>query len=216
MNQETDPHADKVHMKFLFDRNLDPDKIAEAEPETITLEAHEQLLNAARQEAIAEGKRLRSKEIDAQFASKAGAIETALKAAFTKVDEAIGDHESVSAELAMTIARTLAPNAMARQPTIEIEALLAECVEHLRSTPHLVIRVNDAIVDLAKTQLDPIAAQSNYEGRLIVMGEPDILVGDCRIEWADGSIIRSLNGLDTAVREKVMAYISRHSSPDKG
>ena len=38
--------------------------------------------------------------------------------------------------------------------------------------------------------LKRLARERGFEGRIVVLGEPDIALGDARLEWADGGIVR--------------------------
>lgn len=199
-------------VKFMFDLNLDPHDGADAEPDSITLEEHEQRLEEARRsahaEGVAAGLQQAAQEADSRFAASAPALETAICRHFETIDAAIDDNTHAAAELALATARALAPSLVARMPLAEIEALIAECTGHLRSVPHLVIRVNAKMVDAAQKRLDPLIKAAGYEGRLVILGESDIGVGDCRIEWAEGTIVRDLSGLDRVVRDKVTQYVA--------
>ena len=81
---------------------------------------------------------------------------------------------------------------MQREPFGEIAALATECFRQLSTAPHVVVRVNDALHETAKAQLEEIARTRGFEGRLVVVAEPEIAVGDCRIEWADGGVVRDM------------------------
>ena len=61
------------------------------------------------------------------------------------------------------------------------------------------MRVNDALYAVAKEKLDDIVRARSFEGRLVVLAEPDIALGDCRIEWADGGINRDSAAADAAI-----------------
>ena len=60
--------------------------------------------------------------------------------------------------------------------------------------------------------LTTLPARTAYEGRLVVLGEPSVGVGDCRIEWADGGINRDAGAADGAIGEAVARYISARRS----
>ena len=100
--------------------------------------------------------------------------------------------EAEAIELAVAIASKLAPELVQREPFGEIAALATECFRQLSTAPHVVVRVNDALHETAKTQLEEIARTRGFEGRLVVIAEPEIAVGDCRIEWADGGVVRDM------------------------
>jgi len=73
-----------------------------------------------------------------------------------------------------------APNRSAR-----ITGLVADCFSHLVSTPHLVVRINDTLYEAAREKIERLAKQSGFEGRLVILAEPGVATGDCRIEWAE-------------------------------
>src|SRR6202023_2083754 len=107
--------------------------------------------------------------------------------------------ECEAVEVAVAVARKLAPALVAREPFVEISALASNCFQQLISAPHIAVRVNDALYATAKEKLDDIVRALSFEGRLVVLAEPDIALGDCRIEWADGGINR-----DSAATEAVI------------
>ena len=41
----------------------------------------------------------------------------------------------------------------------------------------------DALYELAQDKLAGLARQTGFDGRLLIMAEPEIAIGDCRIEW---------------------------------
>lgn len=115
--------------------------------------------------------------------------------------------ETQAVELAVAIARKLAPELLAREPFAEIAALARECFKQLTAAPHVVVRVNDALHATAQTQLEEIARSRGFEGRLVVVAEHDIAVGDCRIEWADGGIVRNQAEIDAAIADAIERYL---------
>src|SRR5919107_1067354 len=71
------------------------------------------------------------------------------------------------------VARKLAPELVSRQPFAEIAALATGCFRQLASAPHVVVRVNDALHQTARIELDEIARTRGFEGRLVVLAEPE-------------------------------------------
>ena len=102
-------------------------------------------------------------------------------------------------EVAVAVARKLAPALIAREPFAEIAALASDCFRQLIASPHIAVRVNDALYATAKDKLNDIVRARSFEGRLVVLAEPDIAPGDCRIEWADGGINRDSAAADAAI-----------------
>jgi flagellar assembly protein FliH len=120
--------------------------------------------------------------------------------------------EVEAVDVAVAIARKLAPALLEREPFAEIEALVRECFEQLASTPHIVVRVSDDIYAAVRDKLEAIARGRGFEGRLAILSEHGLAPGDCRIEWADGGVNRDRNATETAIAEVVARYIAGRSA----
>jgi flagellar assembly protein FliH len=127
--------------------------------------------------------------------------------------------ENEAIELAVAVARKLSPELVAREPLAEITALAAECFKQLSSAPHVVVRVNDALHEIATAELNGIARARGFEGRLMVLAEPEIAFGDCQIEWADGGVIRNAARTEVTIRNAIGRYLDARQTaamPDLG
>jgi flagellar assembly protein FliH len=116
--------------------------------------------------------------------------------------------EAEAVEVAIAVGRKLAPELIAREPLAEITALATECFKQLVATPHVVVRVNDALHATARGKLEEIASLRGFEGRLMVMADSEIAPGDCRVEWADGGLNRDRAAIEAAVSEAVSRYVA--------
>ena len=76
------------------------------------------------------------------------------------------------------------------------------------ATPHLVVRINDSLYEAARERIERLAKQSGFEGRLVILAEPDIATGDCKIEWADGGVVLERAAIDAKINELVGRYIA--------
>jgi flagellar assembly protein FliH len=121
--------------------------------------------------------------------------------------------EAEAVEVAVGVARKLAGELIAREPMAEIVALARDCFRHLVAAPHVVVRVNDALHEFARDQIERIARERGFEGRLVVLAEPDIALGDCRIEWADGGLTRDQSAVDATIAELVSRYLAARQRP---
>jgi len=116
--------------------------------------------------------------------------------------------ENEAVEVAVAVARKLAPELIAREPFAELAALAADCFRHLVAAPHVVVRVNEALHGAAREKLAETSRAGGFDGRLVVLAEPDIALGDCRIEWADGGVKRDSAAIETAINAAVASYIA--------
>ena len=55
--------------------------------------------------------------------------------------------EAEAVDVAVAVAKKLAPELLAREPFAEIAALVTDCFRQLTATPHVVVRINDTIYD---------------------------------------------------------------------
>jgi flagellar assembly protein FliH len=115
--------------------------------------------------------------------------------------------EAEAIQLAVAVARKLAPELVLREPLAEIEALAAECLKQLSSAPHVAVRVHDSLHEAATAHLGEIARARGFDGRLMVLAEPDIAPGDCRIEWADGGVVRDAARTEGVIGDAIGRYL---------
>jgi flagellar assembly protein FliH len=131
------------------------------------------------------------------------------------VSAAIDDHRQATVQdavgLAAAIGRKLAGALLATQPTVEIEALLTECLASLDHVPHLVIRCAPDLADAVREIAMARIANSGFTGRLVVLGDPDRAAGDARIEWADGGIARDRASLEAEIDRRIQNFVAAQS-----
>jgi flagellar assembly protein FliH len=194
-------------VKFLFDDDFASSHAAPGK-RMVTAAAHE----AALMRAEAEGHRKGMNAAEAKIEGRAtGALERiaqaiAMMAQGLSAIEARLEAESV--EVAVAVARKLAPELIAAEPMGEIAALASSCFHQLIAAPHVVVRVAEQIYDIAQPRLEQIAQLHGFQGRLVVLAEPGMALGDCRIEWADGGLSRDRAATETAIGEAVGRYIA--------
>jgi flagellar assembly protein FliH len=116
--------------------------------------------------------------------------------------------ETEAVDVAVAVARKLCGALIAAEPLGEITGLIAECFSHLVATPHLVVRINDQLYDAAHQRIEQMAKASGFQGRLVILAEPEIANGDCRIEWADGGVVLERGAIETKIDELVGRYIA--------
>ena len=174
-------------------------KIAEAEKA-----AHDRGYAAAQADAKVESDRRIATALE-RVAAAIAASNSALKAIETRL-------ECEAVEVAVAVGRKLAPALLAHEPFAEIAALASECFRQLVATPHIAVRVNDALYSTTQEKLGDIVRARGFEGRLVVLAESDIAPGDCRIEWADGGVNRDSAAADAEISKAVTGYLTARRS----
>jgi flagellar assembly protein FliH len=196
--------------KFLFDMDFSaPDKTREraATPAEVA-----QTIAAAEARSYRDGydagQREAKAESDRRTALALEEIGLAIGGIATRISGIESRMETEAVDVAVAVARKLCAELIAAEPLAEITGLVSDCFSHLVSTPHLVIRINDCLYEAAHERIERLAKQSGFEGRLVILAEPEIATGDCRIEWADGGIVRERAAIETKIGELVGRYIA--------
>jgi flagellar assembly protein FliH len=196
--------------KFLFDMDFSaPDKSRErpATPAEVA-----QKIAAAEARAYRDGydagQREAKAESDRRTALALEEIGVGIRGIAARYDGIESRMETEAVEVAVAVARKLCSELIAAEPLGEITGLVGDCFSHLVSTPHLVVRINDALYEAARERIERQAKQSGFEGRLVILAEPDIETGDCRIEWADGGVVLERAAIEAKINELVGRYIT--------
>jgi len=120
--------------------------------------------------------------------------------------------ETEAVEVAVAVAGKLAPELIAREPFAEISALATESFSHLVKAPHVVVHIGVEAFEPAKVKLDEIAHARGFEGRLVVLPDPAMAPGDCRIEWADGGVARDRAATLATIDDVVARYVAARNN----
>jgi flagellar assembly protein FliH len=124
--------------------------------------------------------------------------------------------ETEAVDVAIAVARKLCAELIAAEPLGEIMGLVKDCFSHLVATPHLVVRINDQLYESAHERIERLAKQSGFEGRLVILAEPEVATGDCRIEWADGGVVLERTAIDAKIDELVSRYMASRTDAAQG
>jgi flagellar assembly protein FliH len=122
--------------------------------------------------------------------------------------------EAEAVDIAVAVARKLCAELTSREPLAELTALVTDCLRHLVSTPHLVVRINDALYDPARERIEALARQNGFEGRLVILSDPDIAHGDCKLEWADGGVASDRAVTEAKIAELVGRYMASRNTAE--
>lgn len=198
--------ADPV--KFLFD--YDFAATGEGKP-SIKPAEHAVKLKEAEAAGFARGFAQGEAESAAEAQRHTAAALQRIAAALEKLDRSLAAVEArletEAVAVAVAVAGKLAPALIAREPFAEVAALASTCFRHLVVTPHVVVRVHDSLHATARQKLEDIVRDCGLTSRLVVLAEPEIAPGDCRIEWADGGITRESAATEQAIEEAVARYV---------
>jgi len=202
--------------KFLFDTDFAaPDKSRERP----TQAEMAQKIAAAEQRAYRDGFDAGQREAKAESDRRAALALEEIKigmqgiaARFAGIETRM---ETEAVDVAVAVARKLCSALIANEPLGEIVGLVRDCFSHLVSTPHLVVRINASLYEMAREGIERLAKQAGFEGRLVILAEPEIVTGDCRIEWADGGVVLERGTIEIKINELVGRYMASRNQASK-
>ncbi|HET7190679.1 MAG TPA: FliH/SctL family protein [Pseudolabrys sp.] len=202
----------KATAKYLFDEDF-----ASGEKPTISMVEHERRRADAESQAYRNGFTAGQEQAQQETAQRVAGALSVIADALGRLDSALTvietRHETEAVEVAVAVGSKLAPELVAREPFAEISALATECFHQLASTPHVAVRIAKDIYESAKEKIEEIARARGFEGRLAVISDETLAPGDCRIEWADGGMVRDQAATMAAIDEMVARYIAARNAP---
>ena len=197
-----------AQIKFMFEDDFASGPAATNAKPSITLAAHEAALALAQAEAYRNGLAAAEAQIEGRASVACERIAQGLASLAQGLAAIEARLEAESVEVALAVARKLAPELIAAEPFAEIATLAAGCFRQLVAAPHVVVRIAEAIYENAHARLEDIARLHGFAGRLVVLAEPGMALGDCRIEWADGGLSRDRAATEGAIGEAVGRYVA--------
>jgi flagellar assembly protein FliH len=205
-------------VKFLFEDDFAGD--ARKGARHITPAVHEAAVAAARAEAYRQGAVAANAKSTADVTSRGAAASERIAAALAEMAQRLGAIEArleaESVEVAAAVATKLSGALIEAEPFAEVAALAASCFRQLVAAPHVVVRVDEATYETARARLKDIAHMQGFDGRLVVLAEPALAPGDCRIEWADGGMTRDRAATAALIGEAVARYVAARRRNNNG
>ena len=187
--------------RFLFDTDFRPRENAAVSPQEAAALA--EAVAQAHARGVQEGRAQAEAQGQARMADALTRVGLAAAGLIGRSDARDAAREEEALAFSVALARRIAGDALDAQPLAAIGDAARAALQHLRGVPHLVVRVNDALVDDAEALVKGLARERGFEGRLIVLGEPDLAPGDARMEWADGGVVRDRARIEAAVLDAI-------------
>ncbi|HZL40036.1 MAG TPA: FliH/SctL family protein [Pseudolabrys sp.] len=201
----------KANAKYLFDEDF-----SSGGKPTITLVEADRRRADAESVAYRQGFTAGEQQAQADAAERTAAALGLIAEGMERLERSLAGItaklETEAVHVAVAVAGKLAPELIAREPFTEISALATETFNHLVKAPHVVVHIGADIYESAKTKLKEIANARGFEGRLVVLSEAAMAPGDCRIEWADGGVVRDRAATLAVIDNVVGRYVAARTS----
>ena len=204
------PSAKNTSRKFTFDTEFTGDEDRQAptararQKRTLTTEELETLTASARSEGENNAAARAAESLDRTIAALTISIRAALDNSHAEVEALRAE----AAEIAIAMARKIAPAALAALPAGDVEIALRQAMHQAIGEPRVTLRAAPQVVEVLQARLADIAHEEGYEGRVMIAADPAMQGADCRIEWRGGGAERS----ESSIEDALNALISRHFS----
>lgn len=109
--------------------------------------------------------------------------------------------------IALAVVRKLMPELARRGGLAEVEAMVRACLTDLMDEPRLVVRVADDTVDVVREHLNEMIQGRGFSATLMVVGDPTVAPGGCRIEWAEGGMERDTARLLADIEHRAAGFL---------
>lgn len=159
---------------------------------------------------------MKAGQVRAQEAVAASA-EEAVMALNSILAHTAKDVENVRAEaavIALLAAKKLARAALAAVPEAEIETALREAMHQAIGEPRIVLRTTQSVAEAIAAKLGKISHDEGFDGRVQIIGDPQLKGADCRIEWRGGGAERSERAIENALTE-IIAHHFAERAPER-
>lgn len=191
--------------RFLFGDDFRAKSRGDGPEAAARLQSLEETRREAFAQGLEEGRRRAASDREAAITSCLARIADHAQSGLPDMERARTLLEEEALGFFGALARRLAGSALAERPLAAVADAALVAFRHLRGVPHVVVRVNEVLVEGTDELLGRMARERGIEGRIIVMGEPDLPPGDARFEWADGGLVRDRHAVEAAIEGALAA-----------
>lgn len=159
----------------------------------------EEEVNAARQEGFANGKEQGISEtlasIEKTTSDTLNLISNNLTKLFADQNQANQEISDDATALSLAIVRKFFPTLNEQSALDEVTSTVVEILKRLIDEPRILIKANSVISEDLAERLLRHFEDKGFNGNLSVVADEDVAMGDCKLEWSNGTAERNLSAL---------------------
>lgn len=188
------------------------------EPQVIFKGFSQEELDAAKQEAFAQGKLEGQAEghktawdeamasVEKQTADGLELILEQLRALAPIAAETAEKSYAAAVELAMAVCRKVIPTLCEKHAADEIRLLFEKNFHFLKEEPKITVRLNPSLADSIKPYIADLVKRESFAGKVAVVRDADVCAGNCKIEWKHGGLERTAQDVLKQTEELLKLY----------
>ena len=175
-------------------------------------------LNAAEEKAREEGRQLGLEEgreaawqeamvsLEKQNADILSSIDSSLKNIFAGLEKNAQTSIDTALDFAMAVCKKALPALCETNAILEIRDLLEKNLHFLKDEPKISLRLNPFLADQIKPVLTDLVKKEAYGGKIAVIRDDALAVGDCRVEWKNGGLEKNVQDVLNHTEELIKLY----------
>ena len=139
-------------------------------------------------------------------------IDSALKNVMGKLEGAADASFSTAVDFAMAVCKKALPALCATNAVEEIRSLLEDNLRFLKDEPKISLCLNPFLADRIKPALADLVKKEAYSGKIAIIRDDSVNIGDCRVEWKNGGLEKNIQDILNHTEELVKLY-NNHAVP---
>ncbi len=152
-------------------------------------------------------------EVDRALSATVEAFNNHLAPMFAIYREMLVQQAKLLPQIAQTIAKKVAGEALSENAYVNIEEICLRCVNAMMHEPKLLITVHESMAKKLEEKIAHASKSLQISGEITINGDANIAPPNCRIEWKNGAMFRDTEQLWQQV-EQVVASMSATDERD--
>lgn len=193
-----------------------PEPEPEPEPEAPTFSEDD--LARTRAEGLAEGKRLGTEEasstVDKQIADTLNTVVQQTQSLFDAQAEANEGLTHYAVSVAAALVRKLFPTLNQQTAQDQVQSMLETVLGQLSGEPEVIVRVPADLAEALHDRIQAVSEMSGFRGNIKLLGDSALAVGDCRLEWSSGGVMRSTRDLARELDDIIARNLKSPAMPE--
>jgi flagellar assembly protein FliH len=170
--------------------------------------AHASGLEQGLQSGLEQGRHEELVKLESSIADVLASIAESMREVQGQLVEEIHSLRQDAAEVALTAARSVAGSALDAFGQEKAAEIVAEAVGQLRDIPRIIVRVPPELASSIEERLISCAREAGFSGELAVRPDPEVLMGDCTLDWGDGLIVHDRAAAFAAIEAATQKWIA--------
>jgi|GEM_PF-1044192 len=141
------------------------------------------------------------------------ALQQGLEAAYKRNAEALRRAHKDSVAVACALVEKAFPVFSQKSGSEEVAALVARLMDRMHNEPRLVVHVAPDIAETITRQLDELARDTGFDGKVIVKAMDGLSPSDCQVQWTDGGAERRVGDIWSDIESIIAEYMDEGSYP---